>query len=820
MASRRRPRVAQPAEGQPQGSAAASAQPDAAGATAAPENPAPWAAPLELLMVGALALCSFANATEGGWAIDDPRSFSGNRDVVGQLVAPPTGAETLEAAAAGQGAAGAEPAQGDNGSVNPYLPSSGVAVGGEVPEGGYLKQLPLAQLWRDDFWGEPMASANSHKSYRPLAVLSFRLSYWLWGAALTGGGLGEASQRAYHAENVAMHALVSVLLLLAVRRAAPRQPRSVGLGAALLFGCHAVHCEAVANVTGRAELLAAGLFLASFLAYPTNADGSIHWFRLLGSVCLGVMAMLAKEPGVTVLGLSLMVDGAAALDLMQQRRGKAAAGVKVRAAVTRVIVRALVVACLGGGALASRWSLNKGQAPRFSDSANPAALTAPDSTTRWLTHAYVWVQSYWLLICPLRLSVDWGHSSIALITAWGDERNLVTAIGFALALIAVWWSLTRLPHALTAAWVGMLFLPFLPASNIFFTVGFVIADRVMYLPSVGFCVLAALLCLGDTDAPPAAGDRKNKTMSAAKASSWSVRSVVFGCLVMANTLRTWARNEDWRDCHALWSSSSSALPTNEFLPVGLGECLLEKYTPEGNDGDLARKEASIHGAMDAYRVALKINPTFGMATVALAKLLHLEKRYGEEEDALRSTLAAAGFAKDAKVAAVGGGREWRDMMVKLAELYESQGAAKHNQTAMHMSYELASAVKARYPGTWRAHLVEANVLYRAGRLEDAAKGFHEVLKLEPQSHAALNNIGAIYQQSDPPRLQEALPVYAVALALPAASGDPALHNSYGTLLCNYPERFSEAKESFKNSLAIDPTFKAAQDGLTWVESIM
>ena len=159
-------------------------------------------------------------------------------------------------------------------------------------------------------------------------------------------------------------------------------------------------------------------------------------------------------------------------------------------------------------------------------------------------------------------------------------------------------------------------------------------------------------------------------------------------------------------------------------------------------------------------------------------------------------------------------------MVKLAELYESQGAAKHNQTAMQMSYELANAVKTRYPGTWRAHLVQANVLYRAGRSEDAAKGFREVLKLEPRSHAALNNLGAIFQQSDPPRLQEALPVYAAALALPAASGDPALHNSYGTLLCNYPERFSEARESFKNSLAIDPTFKAAQDGLAWVESKM
>lgn len=32
-------------------------------------------------------------------------------------------------------------------------------------------------------------------------------------------------------------------------------------------------------------------------------------------------------------------------------------------------------------------------------------------------------------------------------------------------------------------------IPFLPAMNIFFRVGFVVAERVLYLPSIGFCIL-------------------------------------------------------------------------------------------------------------------------------------------------------------------------------------------------------------------------------------------------------------------------------------------------------------------------------------------
>ena len=43
--------------------------------------------------------------------------------------------------------------------------------------------------------------------------------------------------------------------------------------------------------------------------------------------------------------------------------------------------------------------------------------------------------------------------------------------------------------------VAMLVIPFLPASNIFFHVGFVVAERVLYLPSAGYCLLFALgLC--------------------------------------------------------------------------------------------------------------------------------------------------------------------------------------------------------------------------------------------------------------------------------------------------------------------------------------
>lgn len=40
--------------------------------------------------------------------------------------------------------------------------------------------------------------------------------------------------------------------------------------------------------------------------------------------------------------------------------------------------------------------------------------------------------------------------------------------------------------------VCLIVLPFLPASNMFFTVGFVIAERTLLLPSAGYCFLVVL----------------------------------------------------------------------------------------------------------------------------------------------------------------------------------------------------------------------------------------------------------------------------------------------------------------------------------------
>ncbi len=104
----------------------------------------------------------------------------------------------------------------------------------------------LQQVFSNDFWGERVSSNVSHKSYRPLTILTFRWNYWL------AGGLEPFG---FHLANVVLHAVVSLLYLeictAICQRANLDCSGAYGITpavAALLFAVHPVHTESVSTV--------------------------------------------------------------------------------------------------------------------------------------------------------------------------------------------------------------------------------------------------------------------------------------------------------------------------------------------------------------------------------------------------------------------------------------------------------------------------------------------------------------------------------------------------------------------------------------------
>jgi protein O-mannosyl-transferase len=99
--------------------------------------------------------------------------------------------------------------------------------------------------------------------------------------------------------------------------------------------------------------------------------------------------------------------------------------------------------------------------------------------------------------------------------------------------------------SLLVALVWLVF-PFIPATNLFFYVGFVVAERVLYIPSMGFCLLVSLGAEALRARGSALGGR--------------LVTIMVGSLVITYSLRTIIRNEDWRSEHSLYQSGVAVNP--------------------------------------------------------------------------------------------------------------------------------------------------------------------------------------------------------------------------------------------------------------------
>ncbi|XP_057381261.1 protein O-mannosyl-transferase TMTC2-like [Daphnia carinata] len=130
---------------------------------------------------------------------------------------------------------------------------------------------PWTNLMFNDFWGTPLTHSGSHKSYRPLCVLSFRFNHWLH----------ELQPAGYHLFNVLLHCAATALFTLLARSLLPPKAELATAVAGCLFAAHPIHTEAVAGIVGRADVGAAVFFILAFLSYRryTTARSKLSHLR-------------------------------------------------------------------------------------------------------------------------------------------------------------------------------------------------------------------------------------------------------------------------------------------------------------------------------------------------------------------------------------------------------------------------------------------------------------------------------------------------------------------------------------------------------------
>ena len=108
---------------------------------------------------------------------------------------------------------------------------------------------PLSKVFSDDFWGTEIMHKSSHKSYRPLTVMTFRWNVWLAGGVHPFG---------FHLTNVLLHVVASLLYYEVCRCFVEQKKQASGklpwdiyskcaLVSALFFAVHPIHTESVSG---------------------------------------------------------------------------------------------------------------------------------------------------------------------------------------------------------------------------------------------------------------------------------------------------------------------------------------------------------------------------------------------------------------------------------------------------------------------------------------------------------------------------------------------------------------------------------------------
>ena len=431
--------------------------------------------------------------------------------------------------------------------------------------------------------------------YRPVTTFSYLLNY-----AVLGNGARPAG---YHWINFALHC-INVALVYALGLLIFGEP-TLALALAAIWGLHPVLTESVTNIVGRADLLAAFGVLAGLLCHARGASVA-GWRRLawIGALVVAqTVALFSKESAAVLPGIMLLYDLIWSGKSTWRSRAPAYAALALPFAVFFYL----------------RGGFGTHMLVEFTE--NP--LVHAGFWTARLTAVKVIGKFLWLFLWPARLSADYSYNAVPLFGSaaffWENATVLIAvSVCVVAALLAVLLAARWLPKGKPLLFfLVFFFVALLPTSNLIIIIGSIMAERFLYLPSVGLagCVVAAIHALSQRSSL--------KWRCAPQAAS-----VAVGLVCLMFTARTYTRNFDWQDERSLWTSTVNVCPSSARPHYNLGTVL-------------AQIPGQLPNAIAEFEAALRIRPDYAEAHYNLGNALALlpgrmPEAIAEYEAALRS----------------------------------------------------------------------------------------------------------------------------------------------------------------------------------------
>lgn len=393
------------------------------------------------------------------------------------------------------------------------------------------------QLFREDQHAFGRGQGNF---YRPLVAASFMLDYALSGGphpdAYPERTLPEVSPLLFHITNMLWHLGAALLFLILLKQLGA--PRFALAAAPAVFVVHPLHTEAVAYISGRADMMSAVAILAALNLVLAGARRNLPALGVIGAGCCFIGGLLSKESTLIYpVLLALMwplLPASAPSPTLEGRSYK----------------RFMPLLSAGGILLA--YLALRTTVLRFAEGAAAPAAPLAQRLVETITAFGVYLR---LLFVPTGLHMERSLDGVSMVYAVVGLVMLLVLLG---AAVASW----RQGQRRIAVGIGWFLAAWLPISGVF-PLNAPLAEHWMYVPMIGFWwALAECLHL----------------LTAQRATPRRAAYVATAALCCVFVVMTAHRNRDWHDNVRLFTATLAQNPNTTRVQYNLAVT----YETEGN----------------------------------------------------------------------------------------------------------------------------------------------------------------------------------------------------------------------------------------------
>ncbi len=571
---------------------------------------------------------------------------------------------------------------------------------------GGIGDIMSKDTFRGFFKEEGKANLVTGGRYRPLTLVMFAIERSIFGKSAFWG----------HLFNIVWYAATCCMLYLLLLRIFSERKKDgfawfVALATALIFAAHPVHTECVANIKGRDEIIALlGSLATAYLVLKSWQEKN----NGLGYVAAVVffITFFSKENTVTFLGV---------IPLMLYVYTKADVGSIVKKTAP------LLVAFLGFFAIRSS-ILDSSLLETPMEMMNNPFVKAEGgqyvkftAAERFSTIMFTLGRYIELMFVPYPLTHDYypRHIGIMNFSNWKVILSILSHIGLLIFGLREAFRKSTIGFGILY-YLGTLFI----VSNFIFPVGTNMAERFLFMPSVGFCLIIAVLLYK-------LGISVSKVDKITNFSQLKVPVMSVGLICIVFSILTFLRNPVWENNLTLFTQDAKISVNSAKLQNAAGGVLIDTYSDEKNE--TLRTEKLLQ-AVKHLKQAVVIHPNYKNAYLLLGNAHNYLNKFEEAIPYYNKALSLDPSYEEAK----------NNMAITYRDAGRYYGE-KQNNLSKSLEY-LLKAEKAN-PNDFETLRLLGVALGMSGQTQQAITYFERCTKLQPKNAGAWLNLGNAYGQA-------------------------------------------------------------------------